>query len=186
MSIRCSSTSHSADSVSCRERSGEHDLVRNDKELFNLRHSSCRMIIERVIGVLKARFPVLDRPLSHTISFQRDLLPGLCALHNFLQAHNDRTLESRLEARVNRQLNDEALGEVRTAWVGGRRRELSPRSGREEDGYASEEVEGDSDESLRRLQSAARRRQELVEHRDTMASNMWAQYQETLAARRAG
>ena len=32
----------------------------NERELFNLRHSSLRIIIERVFGVLKKRFQVLD------------------------------------------------------------------------------------------------------------------------------
>ena len=34
---------------------------RNDKELFNLHHSSLRTSIERCFGVLKKRFCILDR-----------------------------------------------------------------------------------------------------------------------------
>ena len=36
------------------------NLPRNDKELFNLRHSSLCTSIERCFGVLKKRFHVLD------------------------------------------------------------------------------------------------------------------------------
>uniref|UniRef100_A0A803N8W4 Transposase n=1 Tax=Chenopodium quinoa TaxID=63459 RepID=A0A803N8W4_CHEQI len=32
----------------------------NERELFNLRHSSIRMVVERAFGILKARFRVLD------------------------------------------------------------------------------------------------------------------------------
>ena len=33
--------------------------LENPKELFNLRHTSLRIAIERVFGVLKKRFPII-------------------------------------------------------------------------------------------------------------------------------
>lgn len=38
---------------------------KNEKELYNLRHSSCRNIIERAFGIAKGRFKV-SRPFRTT------------------------------------------------------------------------------------------------------------------------
>ena len=50
------------------------------QELFNYRHSSLRMVIERCFGVLKARFPVLTGMHSFSISRQRLIVTACCAL----------------------------------------------------------------------------------------------------------
>jgi hypothetical protein len=39
---------------------GGGDPVQNEKELFNLRHSSLRVTVERAFGSLKRRFKILD------------------------------------------------------------------------------------------------------------------------------
>ncbi|KAL0010302.1 hypothetical protein SO802_005410 [Lithocarpus litseifolius] len=57
-------------------------------ELFNYRHSSLRMVIERCFGVLKARFPILTKMHSFSISRQRLLVTACCALHNFIRMYN--------------------------------------------------------------------------------------------------
>ncbi|KAL0006928.1 hypothetical protein SO802_008430 [Lithocarpus litseifolius] len=58
------------------------------QELFNYRHSSLRMVIERCFGVLKARFPILTEMHSFSISRQRLLVTTCCALHNFIRMYN--------------------------------------------------------------------------------------------------
>ena len=58
------------------------------QELFNYRHSSLRMVIERCFGVLKARFPVLTGMHSFSISRQRLIVIACCALHNFICKYN--------------------------------------------------------------------------------------------------
>ncbi|KAK9997303.1 hypothetical protein SO802_021989 [Lithocarpus litseifolius] len=58
------------------------------QELFNYRHSSLRMVIERCFGVLKARFPILTAMHSFSISRQRLLVTACCALHNFIRMYN--------------------------------------------------------------------------------------------------
>lgn len=68
-------------------------LVRDLSELFNLRHAQARNAVERVFGVMKKRFKVLDDPMHYSIGVQAQLLPGLCALHNFLR---DPGMEARL------------------------------------------------------------------------------------------
>jgi hypothetical protein len=57
----------------------------NKEELFNLRHSSLRNVIERVFGVVKKRFPILVTMPSYPYSTQISLV--LCALyiHNFIR-----------------------------------------------------------------------------------------------------
>jgi hypothetical protein len=57
------------------------------EELFNLRHSSLRNVIERSFGVLKRRFKVLriaDSP-EYDILTQIHLVNALTALHNFIR-----------------------------------------------------------------------------------------------------
>lgn len=55
------------------------------KELFNLRHSSLRNVVERSIGVLKKRWPYLRHPTFHDVQTQSKIVLACCALHNFLQ-----------------------------------------------------------------------------------------------------
>lgn len=55
------------------------------RELFNLRHASLRNVVERVFGVLKSRFVILQRPpKQYPISAQVKLVYALTAIHNFL------------------------------------------------------------------------------------------------------
>jgi hypothetical protein len=59
----------------------------NAKELFNLRHSSLRNVIERIFGVLKRRFKVLRTAPEYAFDTQVKLVYALTALHNFIQTH---------------------------------------------------------------------------------------------------
>ncbi|KAK1667833.1 hypothetical protein QYE76_055992 [Lolium multiflorum] len=56
----------------------------NTKELFNLRHSSLRVIIERTFAALKNRFKVLDQKPFHTFDTQVKLVLACCILHNWI------------------------------------------------------------------------------------------------------
>jgi hypothetical protein len=58
---------------------------RTKEELFNLRHAMLRNVIERVFGVLKQRFRILNTPLEYDIDTQSKLVMVLCALHNFIR-----------------------------------------------------------------------------------------------------
>ncbi|XP_030922845.1 protein ANTAGONIST OF LIKE HETEROCHROMATIN PROTEIN 1-like [Quercus lobata] len=57
---------------------------RNDKELFNLRHSSLRTSIERCFGVLKKRFRVLDAKPFWSFPTQVDVVLACCIIHNHI------------------------------------------------------------------------------------------------------
>ncbi|XP_022841850.1 protein ALP1-like [Olea europaea var. sylvestris] len=59
--------------------------LRGKEELFNYRHSSCRNIIERCIGVLKARFPILKLITNYQLSRQRQIPTACCAINNFIR-----------------------------------------------------------------------------------------------------
>ena len=57
----------------------------NREELFNLRHSSLRNVIERVFGVLKKRFPILEHMPSYPIETQIKLIKCCFMMHNFIR-----------------------------------------------------------------------------------------------------
>ncbi|KAF8393860.1 hypothetical protein HHK36_020058 [Tetracentron sinense] len=56
----------------------------NEKELFNLRHSSLRTTVERAFGVLKKRFRVLDVEPYWSYKTQVDIILACCVLHNHI------------------------------------------------------------------------------------------------------
>ncbi|KAL8463414.1 hypothetical protein ACS0TY_034174 [Phlomoides rotata] len=56
------------------------------QELFNLRHSQLRNVVERCFGVLKMRFPVLRYGMScYSIKTQVDMVIACCVIHNFIR-----------------------------------------------------------------------------------------------------
>lgn len=57
----------------------------NKEELFNLRHSSLRNVVERVYGVTKKRFPLLACMSAYPFPTQCDLVQCCCMLHNFIR-----------------------------------------------------------------------------------------------------
>lgn len=56
----------------------------NSKELFNLRHSSLRISIERLFGIVKRRFPILNKMSPYKFEFQCDLVQCCFLMHNFV------------------------------------------------------------------------------------------------------
>ena len=62
-----------------------NNLVQNEKELFNLRHSSLRVTVERAFGSLKRRFKILD-DASPFFPFptQVDIVVACCIIHNWV------------------------------------------------------------------------------------------------------
>ena len=65
-------------------------LPKNAKELYNMRHSSLRNVIERIYGVVKARFPILrDMPHGYTIETQSNIVLSAFLIHNFIRMHQE-------------------------------------------------------------------------------------------------
>ncbi|KAK5785457.1 hypothetical protein PVK06_040046 [Gossypium arboreum] len=56
----------------------------NAKELFNLRHSSLRITIERLFGILKKRFRVLDAEPFWKFQTQVDIVLACYIIHNHI------------------------------------------------------------------------------------------------------
>ncbi|RHN45074.1 putative harbinger transposase-derived nuclease domain-containing protein [Medicago truncatula] len=75
----------------------------NPRELFNLRHSSLRNVIERTFGVLKKRFPIIASGTEPHYSFEVmiDIVLACCILHNFLMGVD---IDEALIAEVDHEL----------------------------------------------------------------------------------
>ena len=59
--------------------------VQNEKELFNLKHSSLRVTVERAFGVLKRRFKILDDATPFfPYPTQVDIVVACCIIHNWV------------------------------------------------------------------------------------------------------
>ena len=59
------------------------------EELFNLRHSSIRNVIERIFRVVKNRFKILDRGCNFDIHVQSGVVLALCALRNSIREYSN-------------------------------------------------------------------------------------------------
>ena len=80
----------------------------NAKELFNLRHSSLRNAVERILGATKKRFPILKVAPPYTFEVQVDLVLAVCFLHNFISIHSENNGDFQLTVEELRDLEDEA------------------------------------------------------------------------------
>jgi hypothetical protein len=69
----------------------------NKKELFNLRHAQARNVIERIFGVLKKRWQILNQAAQYDMAVQAQIPPGLGAVHNFILDHDDDDLRHYLD-----------------------------------------------------------------------------------------
>ena len=70
-----------------KEQIGARKKPENAKELFNLRHSQLRNVIERIFRILKRRFLSMNFPKAFDIPTQIQTQFGLTALHNFITLH---------------------------------------------------------------------------------------------------
>ncbi|XP_068644390.1 uncharacterized protein [Aristolochia californica] len=64
------------------------NIPRNEKELFNQRHSSLRNIIERTFGALKARFQMLKGAPPFSFKIQVKIVHACCILHNYIRGED--------------------------------------------------------------------------------------------------
>jgi hypothetical protein len=69
----------------------------NKEELFNLRHAGLRSAIERIFGVLKRKFNILNKQAEFSISQQVLFVTALTGLYNFI-AVRDRDIDDDFHA----------------------------------------------------------------------------------------
>lgn len=65
-----------------------HRRPQNYKELFNHRHAVLRNFIERLLGILKKRFPILNVGTFHPIRNQVKIPAAAAIFHNIIKMHN--------------------------------------------------------------------------------------------------
>jgi hypothetical protein len=66
---------------------GGRNYPTNARELFNLRHSSLRVTIERGFGGFKNWFHIIDSKPFHPYKTQVKLMLACCILHNWILGH---------------------------------------------------------------------------------------------------
>jgi DDE superfamily endonuclease len=67
-------------------RGSEKPQTRN--ELYNLRHSSYRNVVERIFGVMKRRWRIILETNSFSLQTNAKVMSALAALHNFIRRHD--------------------------------------------------------------------------------------------------
>ena len=72
-----------------KEQAQQASKLQTKQELFNLRHSSLRNIIELLFGVIKRRFRILQTAPEHPMRTQVGMIYALTALNNFIYHHNN-------------------------------------------------------------------------------------------------
>nr|KAJ0198669.1 hypothetical protein LSAT_V11C600316300 [Lactuca sativa] len=76
------------------------------KELFNMRHSSARNVIEKCFGILKARWGILRDNSYYPIDLKNKIIMACCLLHNYIRQ------EMTIDPFENRFELDEGIGDV--------------------------------------------------------------------------
>ncbi|KAG8093581.1 hypothetical protein GUJ93_ZPchr0012g19445 [Zizania palustris] len=71
--------------VRCHLNERGSNSVQNEKELFNFRHSSLHITVERAFGALKRRFKILDDATPFfPFPTQVDIVLACCIIHNWV------------------------------------------------------------------------------------------------------
>lgn len=91
------------------------DKPKTKEELFNLRHTKLRNVVERIFGVFKARFHIFDKARDgYSIDTQVKLVYALTGVHNFINSYKetDADLEwARLSPGVRKQYDRQQIKE---------------------------------------------------------------------------
>ncbi|KAG5016968.1 hypothetical protein JHK85_023104 [Glycine max] len=120
------------------------------KELFNLRHASARNAIERSFGILKKRWSILRTPSFFDIKTQIRIINACFVLHNFIrdEQQTDQLLEVQ-DLEFLSVVDEELVHQSR------------------------EEVQNNVIDDITTIQAT----EEWIRFRDTLAMNMFANYQ---------
>jgi hypothetical protein len=87
------------------EQAQANQRPQNAQELFNLRHAMLRNAIERIFGILKRKFPLLDYGCEYPYETQVELVLAITGLFNFIR-------DNRTGSEVDLDLEQELTGEL--------------------------------------------------------------------------
>lgn len=132
------------------------------EELFNLRHASARNIIERIFGVLKRRFRILQLAPEYNLNIQARIPASLCTIHNFILSHDPQ------EGSQLPQMVDYSPDSSETDSDDGNHTQMAPNTDSNE--YHANAKSSDGRTSPHSL-------------RDHIAQSMWTDYQRILRER---
>jgi hypothetical protein len=92
------------------------------KELFNLRHSLLRNVIERIFGVLKRQWQILGgKGCEYSIETQVDLFCALIGLYNFGKQYGEDLFEDEaINVQGDKEEENEVVG-TSNAWMNQKR-----------------------------------------------------------------
>nr|GEW27231.1 protein ALP1-like [Tanacetum cinerariifolium] len=82
------------------------------KELYNMKHSSARNVIERCFGILKARWGILRDNSYYPVDLKNKIIMACCLLHNFIRQ------EMPVDQFKTKNKHDEGTGDVGGGGVG--------------------------------------------------------------------
>lgn len=60
-------------------------LPQNPVEMFNMRHTKARNVIERAFGIMKMRWGILRSPSYYPVKVQNRLIMACFMIHNFIR-----------------------------------------------------------------------------------------------------
>jgi hypothetical protein len=83
----CFMPPHKSVRYHAQEYRGRHRYPKSTVELFNYRHSSLRMVVERTFGVLKVRFLIFYHMPKYSVARQTMIVIACCTIHNFIRLH---------------------------------------------------------------------------------------------------
>ena len=107
----------------------------NPKEIYNLRHSSARNVIERIFGVLKERFKIMEHGCDYGILDQAGVVMAICLLFNMVRTFEREdfpigtTIAPRADIRAGRVYEQEDLSVLDTDLQGFAEGEAGARRG---------------------------------------------------------
>ena len=87
-----------------REQRRSGNKPKNANELFNLRHSSLRNVVERIFGVLKRKYRILQTPSEYPLLKQKLIICACVSLHNWVRLHEGNTADHFLNEEQNSQV----------------------------------------------------------------------------------
>ena len=131
---------------------------KNPQELFNLRHASARNIVERIFGILKNQFAILQHNPGLTPKVQAHLPVALAALHNVIRKYDPEEIEDHIRELDVAEHNVDEL-DLGTGLQRGSEGELATGPPKQAEKKGVEK------------------------RRDEMANRMWIQYQQILQER---